>query len=84
MVSDTLNTQRYREEILQPFFEHLHDDKLRFFQQEGATAHTTQDTKSNRRDLRRADYSSEHTDTLSSQILFVVVFKKLHFSAAYR
>jgi hypothetical protein len=43
-----LNAQRYRDEILQPFFEDLHDDELRFdfFQQDGAYAHTTQNLKS--------------------------------------
>lgn len=41
-----MNAERYREEILRPFFDELHDDELRFgyFQQDGATAHTTRDT----------------------------------------
>nr|XP_008198792.1 PREDICTED: uncharacterized protein LOC103314449 [Tribolium castaneum] len=42
----TLTAVRYREEILTPFIEELHDDELRegLFQQDGATAHCTAET----------------------------------------
>ena len=41
-----MNALRYREDILQPFFEELHDDELQqgYFQQDGATSHCTQHT----------------------------------------
>lgn len=43
---DTINGERYRNNLLQPFIEQLMDDELRdgFFQQDGATAHTAQET----------------------------------------
>lgn len=39
---DTINAERYRTNILEPFFANLHDDELQlgYFQQDGATAHT--------------------------------------------
>jgi hypothetical protein len=38
-----VNGERYRAEILTPFLNELHDDELiyGYFQQDGATAHTT-------------------------------------------
>jgi hypothetical protein len=38
-----INGERYRAEILTPFLNELHDDELiyGYFQQDGATAHTT-------------------------------------------
>ena len=43
---DTVTAHRYRNNILNPFVEQLFDDELRFgyFQQDGATAHTTAET----------------------------------------
>lgn len=43
---DTVTAERYRENILQPFFNELHDDELHngYFQQDGATAHTANTT----------------------------------------
>lgn len=42
----TVTGQRYRQEILEPFINSLHDDELRegFFQQDGAPAHTAYET----------------------------------------
>lgn len=42
----TLTAERYRNEILTPFVEQLHDDELQdsYFQQDGASAHCTQET----------------------------------------
>lgn len=42
----SINAERYREEILQPFFNELHDDELRegYFQQDGARPHCTAET----------------------------------------
>lgn len=42
----TINAERYRNNILQPFIEQLHDDELEhgYFQQDGATAHTAAET----------------------------------------
>lgn len=42
----TLNAERYREEILRRFFDELHEDELQiaYFQQDGATAHTSHET----------------------------------------
>ena len=39
---DTINSDRYRRNILEPFFQQLTDDELRYayFQQDSATAHT--------------------------------------------
>ncbi|EFA13615.1 hypothetical protein TcasGA2_TC004247 [Tribolium castaneum] len=44
--SGTLTAVRYREEILTPFIEELHDEELRdgLFQQDGATAQCTAET----------------------------------------
>lgn len=41
-----ITAQRYRDELLRNFIEQLHDDELQngFFQHDGATAHTTQET----------------------------------------
>ncbi|KAJ3663138.1 hypothetical protein Zmor_007447 [Zophobas morio] len=43
---DTVNADRYRTNILLPFFEQLHDDECQYgyFQQDGATAHTAGST----------------------------------------
>lgn len=43
---DTINAVRYREQILEPFINSLHEDELTlgYFQQDGATAHTAQQT----------------------------------------
>lgn len=43
---DTLNAANYRQLILQPFIDQLHDDELQrgFFQQDGATPHTANET----------------------------------------
>jgi len=43
---NTISAETYRTEILQPFLNELHDDELRqgFFQQDGARAHTANET----------------------------------------
>lgn len=43
---ETINAERYRTLILEPFLEQLHDDELQvgYFQQDGATAHTARAT----------------------------------------
>ncbi|KAJ4432161.1 hypothetical protein ANN_20777 [Periplaneta americana] len=43
---ETVNATVYREQLLQKFFEEVHDDELqkRYFQQDGATAHTAGST----------------------------------------
>lgn len=42
----TINAARYRNNLLQPFIEQLHDDELLhgYFQQDNATAHTTRES----------------------------------------
>lgn len=42
----TLNAERYREEIIRRFIDEIHGDELQFgyFQQDGATAHTSHET----------------------------------------
>lgn len=44
--NDTVNAARYREIILEPFINELHDDELQngYFQQDGATPHTANAT----------------------------------------
>lgn len=44
--NETINAERYRRIILDPFIEQLHDDELTngYFQQDGATAHTANAT----------------------------------------
>lgn len=41
---NTINGQRYRQQLLEPFLEQVHPEEFEggFFQQDGATAHTTQ------------------------------------------
>jgi hypothetical protein len=43
---DSLTAERYRNNILDVFINQLHDDELNhgYFQQDGATAHTTRET----------------------------------------
>lgn len=43
---DNINAANYREHILEPFIQQLHDDEIQYgyFQQDGATAHTAHDT----------------------------------------
>lgn len=40
--NETITADRYKEQILQPFLDQLHDDELQhgYFQQDGATPHT--------------------------------------------
>lgn len=42
----TVNAERYRRNLLEPFFQSLHDDELThgYFQQDNATAHKTRET----------------------------------------
>lgn len=41
-----MTAERYRQQILEPFFHELHDDELQvgYFQQDGATPHCTRET----------------------------------------
>lgn len=43
---ETITAERYRNNLLEPFFNELHDDELQagFFQQDNATAHTARET----------------------------------------
>lgn len=60
----TINAERYRNNILNEFFQQLHEDELQngYFQQDGATAHTTRETIAFLREFLDNRLISLHTE----------------------